>query len=321
MHLIDRPRETEPWQRQGFLVSAILHLLVIMALTERALAPAKEPPPPPRPQVPPEEMRRRLVFLPPPEVLERLAPPPRPRPPAPATPAPAGLKDRVSVGGPSESRQRVLELRRDQEVQARAGRTDVTPEPLDEPATQEGGRNAPLAGGKAGRAGEPAVAATGSGSIVEPGERGAYGSGSPAPPRAPSIASSLQNLERRLQQQGALGLPTGTGRQIGPMFFDPRGADFTLWVNDFKNEVYRNWILPQAALMGIQGHVDLECTVERDGRISALRLLKSSGTPSLDRAARNALIGARLSALPADYGPPQLTFQVTFFYGEGPRSS
>jgi protein TonB len=105
------------------------------------------------------------------------------------------------------------------------------------------------------------------------------------------------------------------------LFFDPQGADFTLWVNHFKNEVYRNWIVPQPALMGFRGHVDFEFTVERDGSLSSLRMVKSSGTPALDRAAHNALQNSRFLALPSDYGPPQIQMQVSFFYNEGPQGS
>jgi len=111
------------------------------------------------------------------------------------------------------------------------------------------------------------------------------------------------------------------GQQISGLFFDPAGADFTEWINRFKNEVYRNWILPQPALMGFKGHVAFEFTVERDGTMSSLRMLRSSGTPALDRAAQNALSGSRFIPLPKDYGPPRVTMQVTFFYNEGPQGS
>ena len=123
--------------------------------------------------------------------------------------------------------------------------------------------------------------------------------------------------------QAPLGMPTGTGnfRQMGPLAFDPQGADFTRWINHFKNEVYRNWIVPQPALLGFTGQVDFEFTVERDGTMSALRVLRSSGTVALDRAAQNALSSSRLLALPDDYGPPRITMPVTFFYNEGPQGS
>jgi TonB family protein len=58
-------------------------------------------------------------------------------------------------------------------------------------------------------------------------------------------------------------------------------------------------------LLGIRGHVDLEFTVERDGSVTGLRLVKSVGNPALDKAAANA--------------PPRVTIQVSFYYGEGPQ--
>jgi len=79
--------------------------------------------------------------------------------------------------------------------------------------------------------------------------------------------------------------------------------------------------VPSAAQFGFRGHVDFEFTVERDGSMSALRMLKSSGTTSLDRAAQYALSGSRFMPLPDDYGPPRVTMQVTFFYNEAPQGS
>jgi protein TonB len=108
---------------------------------------------------------------------------------------------------------------------------------------------------------------------------------------------------------------------MGPLFFDPEGADFTLWINRFKDEVYNNWIVPQPALLGAHGHVDFEFTVERDGSVSSIKLLKSAGQLALDRAAENALKASRLLPLPADYGPPRVTMQVAFYYNEGPQGS
>jgi TonB family protein len=99
--------------------------------------------------------------------------------------------------------------------------------------------------------------------------------------------------------------------------FDPHGADFTVWVGNFRTEVHRNWTLPRTGSV-YTGHVDFEFTIERDGRMSSLRMLNSSGTVSLDEAARNALQNSRMMALPDDYGPQRVTMQVTFFYNEAP---
>ena len=102
---------------------------------------------------------------------------------------------------------------------------------------------------------------------------------------------------------------------MGPLFFDPEGADFTAWINHFKNEVYRSWIVPQAAVMGMKGDVDIEFVVARDGTLVSVTMVRSSGTAALDRAAQNALLGSRLLALPADYAPAQITMRARFIYG------
>jgi TonB family protein len=141
-------------------------------------------------------------------------------------------------------------------------------------------------------------------------------------PEERSISESIRRLENR--RVGDLG-PAGEGgavRQMGPLAFDPEGADFTAWINHWRNEVYRNWIVPQAVLFGFRsGHVDFEFTVERDGTMSAVRMLKSSGVRALDRAAENALRGSRFMPLPGDYRPPRVTIQVTFIYNEAPPGS
>ena len=310
-------------QRQGFLLSALTHLVIIMSLASRNNLAARKAEPAPTPATP--EVSRR-VFMPPADVLRRLAPRPLPPPathpgPAPApTPPPPKGKDRISVGAPVLQRQKgPLELRRDDDLTKVAkGRPDAVPkaEPTPPPVAPE--QTARVAGG-------PEVAGA-------PGQRRPLGAGqaprgdegSRLKPGAqePSITSSLRNLEQRLQTtEGPLGLASGTGQQMGPLFFDPQGADFTVWLNHFKNEVYRNWIVPQPALMGFRGHVDLEFTVERDGSMSGVRLLKSSGTAALDRAAQNALLGSQLMRLPSDFAPERVTMQVTFFYNEAPERS
>jgi len=220
--------------------------------------------------------------------------------PVPTPPPARELKDRISIGPPSDVRQKHLILRRDEDLVMPKGTpsavpSEPSPVPPASPATQDARAQ----------------------------ERAGQGQRVPTPPgpQRPSIASSLRNLERRLQDTGPRGLTTGTGQQMGPLFFDPEGADFTAWMNHFRNEVYRNWIVPQPALLGFRGHVDLEFVVERDGSITNLKVLKSTGTPALDRAAQNALLGSRLLPLPADFGPARVTMQGSFYYNEGPQGS
>jgi protein TonB len=288
-------------QRQGFLFSAIAHLVILMALGSNPPVPTS---PEAVPQASPQPPRAALI-MPDREVLRQYL---RPQPSVPKAvptatpPPPPDRKDRISIGPPSDIRQKQLILRRDEDLVMPKGTPNATPslEPPVSPTTPSEATSTP-------RRLEPVI----------------DGQGSPVPeaPRAPSIAGSLRNLERRLHDGGPRGLPTGTGQQMGALFFDPEGADFTAWMNHFKNEVYRNWIVPQPALMGFRGHVDIEFVVERDGRISSLRIVKSTGTPALDRAAQNALLGSRLMPLPADFGPPRITMQGGFYYNQGPQGS
>jgi protein TonB len=318
-------------QRQGFLVSAIVHLTLLMLLIAHRPAPRKPD------EIDPNTLERKdLVFLPPASVLRQLVPTPppgaQPRPiPIPApTPLPAQVrpqtKDRISVGPPSDLRMKgPMILRRED---------DLTKVPKGQPSLPPPG--APTPPRALATPAPPAeVAQKGGGSPETPGREGLRlppglggqmtrgDEGRRARPGAlgPQIAGAVDGLTRRLERDARLGLPTGTGQNLGGLYFDPQGADFTLWINTFKNEVYRNWIVPQTALFGFRGHVDFEFTVERNGSMSALRMLKSSGTTSLDRAAQNALTGSRFLPLPDEYGPPRVTMQATFFYNEAPQGS
>jgi protein TonB len=300
--------------RVGYLGSVAFHLVIVIALMNR----------PPRPvtqlieleEIP--EIRRR-VFLPPPEVLREALSPPAARPvvprptvqPTPPARPPVEHRDKMSIGSASTERSREpLILRPDQDLTSgargdrtpRKGEVAAQPSPAPLPAAALKGIPPPV---------PPALADA---PLVVPRTEGGA-------EEAPSLASSLRRLDERLAGGQGPGLPTGTGQQVGAFFFDPEGADFTAWINHLKNEVYRNWILPPSAIMGARGHVDLEFTVQRDGRMSDVRVLKSSGTPALDRAARNALLGSRLHPLPDDFRPAAVTIQVSFFYNQEPRSS
>src|SRR6266511_3274991 len=89
-------------QRQGFLVSAILHLTILMILVSHPPIPRRGPE-----KIDPSTIERKeLVSLPPPAVLRQLVPRPIPRRPATPAPAPAPTppppdstkKDGVSAG-------------------------------------------------------------------------------------------------------------------------------------------------------------------------------------------------------------------------------
>jgi TonB family protein len=278
----------------GMAVSATLHALILMMAVQVAIVHAPEAPRPALPRTP----RADAVFLPPPaEVRRMLGLRPLPAP----TPAAPKEKDRISIGAPAPMRSPdVLHLNRDDDLTKSANGLPTAAQ-APRPSVPE---PAPLVTAR-----RPA------GTILADEGRLA-----PAPlvaGRPGPIQASLRRFEASgIGDPGPLGVVSGTGGQMGPLFFDPQGADFTEWIQRFKNEVYRNWILPPSAALGIVGgEVDFEFVVDRSGRMTEVRLLESSGTASYDRAARNALLASLLLPLPADFAPPTVPMKVGFVYG------
>ena len=98
--------------------------------------------------------------------------------------------------------------------------------------------------------------------------------------------------------------------------FDARGADFAPWVVHFKTTVAQQWRIPEGPS---RGQVDFEFVVERDGTMSSIRMLESSGTASLDRAAANALEHSRFLPLPETSPAQNVMMRVSFVYGGGAK--
>lgn len=128
----------------------------------------------------------------------------------------------------------------------------------------------------------------------------------------------LPTNARPPQPTGGTSTPRPSNDRLGPLFFDPQGADFTSWVNAFKNEVYRRWLIPQSAAQATGAQLDLEFTVVRNGTLSSVRILHTSGYADLDQAAERALRTARLPALPETFPAPQVTMQMAFSYNMAP---
>ena len=107
---------------------------------------------------------------------------------------------------------------------------------------------------------------------------------------------------------------------IADLRFDAQGADFSAWVANFNKSVKQEWQMPEAVLTGgAHGNVDFEFMVERDGSLSAVRMRKSSGTSSLDRAAAKALTISRQLPLPQDFLQQNVMMQVSFVYSESKK--
>ena len=149
----------------------------------------------------------------------------------------------------------------------------------------------------------------------------------PPPPslRPPGgiLGNALRSLQRDVQSQGFASGPQGNGVDDGPsdaIQFDQKGVDFGPWLRRFKAQVYSNWLIPTAAQV-MHGHVVIEMTIHRNGAISDLRILQTSGIESFDSAAMTSLKNSNPTIpIPANYPQDAISpFIVTFYYNEKVR--
>jgi TonB family protein len=148
--------------------------------------------------------------------------------------------------------------------------------------------------------------------LNEPSQLRAAAAAEPAPAQAAASAAPAS--------AGSPGAAAATPLPaVAALRFDPRGADFAAWVSQFKQEVSPT-AMPEADLARAGRRTsDFEFVVERDGAISAVRMRKSSGTSTLDRAAANTLEKGHFLPLPPDYPDANVMMQATFVFGDSDK--
>lgn len=315
-------------QRQSFLVSAAVHLTLLMILVAH--------PPSPRAleEIDPATLEKRdLVFLPPPAVIRQLVPSPPPaavpRPvpspmgPRPTPPPPDAGRDRISVGprlpfrneGPLnlDSIGKVPKGTQTEQLTPKSGPTPAAPAAPPPPIPEPPATTPRVADAGVGREGRPGL-------TVPPGLGATRADAGEEAGRRPGLSGSAldriveEATRRAAEGGGSFGLPEGKGADISGLHFDPQGADFTVWISHLAEEFRRNFVVPQTAYLGFRGRAVIRFVVERDGSLSSVATVQSTGTASLDRAVSNAISGSRYLPLPADYRPPNVTFHLIFDY-------
>ncbi len=101
---------------------------------------------------------------------------------------------------------------------------------------------------------------------------------------------------------------------------DTRGVDFGPYLARLVYTVRRNWyqVIPESARLGEKGRVAIVFEILKDGSVPEIRLVGSSGSDALDRAA---LAGIRASIpfapLPSEFTGNNLVLQFIFLYNVG----
>ena len=110
----------------------------------------------------------------------------------------------------------------------------------------------------------------------------------------------------------------------GPLSFETQWYDWGDYAQSMVSKIRVNWYanMPQIIRTGMKGVVTIRFTIHRDGRISDITILNSSGVPPYDQAARKAIeLSSPLRALPADFPGSYERVTCMFYYNmEIPRT-
>ncbi len=107
----------------------------------------------------------------------------------------------------------------------------------------------------------------------------------------------------------------------GPVILsDTRGVDFGPYLARVVWNVRRNWyaVIPVTARLGTKGRVAIVFEIVKDGSVPELRLVASSGSDPLDRAAVAAIRASNpFPPLPPEFTGEHLVLQFIFLYNLG----
>lgn len=139
------------------------------------------------------------------------------------------------------------------------------------------------------------------------------GSYAPVPSLAPTGGgggSSGSKMSRGSSGYGNAGNPGGGGG--APGIDSIREPDFGPYMRDLQRRIKMNWDPPKG---NESKRVVLLFKIAKDGRLLSARVFKSSGLPSSDKAALNAVeLTAPFRPLPADFKGSSIDIQFTFDY-------
>jgi TonB family protein len=136
--------------------------------------------------------------------------------------------------------------------------------------------------------------------------------------RPPGVLSdAIRNVSKYTQGETLQNVQGNS--DFGPSFqFDSKGVDFGSWLRRFKDHVYRNWLIPYAA-MALHGHTVLRFTIHKDGSITDLIVLQPSSVDAFTKAAFNAIKASNPTVpLPQQYPDESMVMTVIFYYNEMP---
>jgi TonB family protein len=119
-----------------------------------------------------------------------------------------------------------------------------------------------------------------------------------------------------LDLSGVAGGEQGSA-ETGPLSFETQWYEWGEYAQSMVAKIRVHWYehMPMLIRTGMKGVVSIRFTIQRDGRITDITLLKSSEVPPYDFAARKAIeLASPLNPLPKDFPNPFERVTATFYY-------
>lgn len=103
----------------------------------------------------------------------------------------------------------------------------------------------------------------------------------------------------------------------GPLSFESQWYDWGDYAQSMVSKIRVNWYnnMPQIIRTGMKGVVTIRFTIHRDGSLSDVTILDTSGVPPYDYAAKKAIeLSSPLAPLPKDFPNPTERVTCMFYY-------
>lgn len=149
---------------------------------------------------------------------------------------------------------------------------------------------------------------------------------SPQQPPAPRVDWNAAITQAGRAAAGSNPLPSSIGgeegfAESGPISFETQWFEWgdygTMMVAKIRYYWYRN--MPDIIRMGMKGVVTIRFTIQRSGQITDIEIVKSSGTPPFDFAARKAIeLSSPLHPLPENFPGERERVTASFYYNLKP---
>jgi TonB family protein len=130
--------------------------------------------------------------------------------------------------------------------------------------------------------------------------------------------ASLGNGQQGLDINGAAGGEKGFA-QDGPLSFESSWFDWGDYAEGMVSRIRVNWYsnMPHLIQTGLKGVVTIRFTIHRDGSITDVTILSSSGVPPYDFAAKKGIeLSSPLNPLPKDFPNESERVTAMFYYNQ-----